>query len=81
MTCPRCKKEVEEVRPSLSRRDNKTRICNQCGDDEAFFDYETGELERSLKDKVDSNTLTYHDRDIAQALVTMKGKERRWLNE
>ena len=41
-TCPRCKLlalEDIDVRNSLSRKDNKTYICNQCGTDEAMEDY------------------------------------------
>ena len=40
--CPRCKKrdmENEEVRNALSRRDNKTYICSDCGTEEAMFDF------------------------------------------
>jgi len=36
--CPRCKKVVERLL-TLSRRDNKTNICDSCGRDEALFDY------------------------------------------
>lgn len=39
--CPRCKKNKmhdEQALNSLSRRDNKTYICNDCGNDEAFID-------------------------------------------
>ncbi|MBP5331915.1 MAG: hypothetical protein J6Y89_08705 [Lachnospiraceae bacterium] len=35
--CPRCGKMREELL-SLSRCDNKTMICDQCGTDEAFED-------------------------------------------
>lgn len=38
MICPRCSREFTDC-PSLSRRDNKTKICSPCGTDEAFFDY------------------------------------------
>lgn len=40
-TCPRCKEDTlheKEVLNALSRRDNKTYICNDCGDEEAFSD-------------------------------------------
>ncbi len=36
--CPRCKKTTECF-PAISRRDNKTEICSQCGVDEAMADY------------------------------------------
>lgn len=36
-TCPRCGKHYTEY-PSLSRRDNKTDICEECGTLEALED-------------------------------------------
>jgi len=36
--CPRCEKTYEGY-PSLSRRDNKTDICSDCGTVEAIEDY------------------------------------------
>ncbi len=39
--CPRCNfngLQMPLVRNSLSRRDNKTYICNMCGNEEALFD-------------------------------------------
>lgn len=39
--CPRCKRMTlnpDEAINSLSRRDDKTYICNTCGDDEAMID-------------------------------------------
>ena len=36
--CPRCDKEMKEY-PALSRRDNKTNICSDCGTAEALEDY------------------------------------------
>ena len=38
-TCPRCGKEWLEWRAALSRKDNKTLICSECGEHEAFDDY------------------------------------------
>jgi len=35
--CPRCGKTYSEY-PALSRRDNKTDICNECGVAEAMED-------------------------------------------
>ena len=37
-TCPRCEKEMTTF-PALSRRDNKTDICSNCGQTEAMEDY------------------------------------------
>lgn len=39
--CPRChenKMDEVEVRNALSRRDNSTYICSDCGNEEAFID-------------------------------------------
>ena len=39
--CPRCgklKMHDEQAMNSLSRRDNKTYICNDCGEEEAYID-------------------------------------------
>ena len=41
MICPKCNTNSmhdELVMNSLSRRDNKTYICNRCGQDEAMED-------------------------------------------
>ena len=40
--CPRCRVTTlrePEVHNALSRRDNKTHICSDCGTEEALFDY------------------------------------------
>ena len=37
-TCPRCKSEYSTY-PALSRRDNQTDICSDCGTAEALEDY------------------------------------------
>lgn len=46
VTCPRCKKnKFEKYRGALSRKDNKTYICNSCGMKEALNElskYEKG---------------------------------------
>ncbi len=39
MRCPKCGKEVDRLL-ALSRRDNKTLICDECGTVEALEDYE-----------------------------------------
>ena len=36
--CPRCEKTYKGY-PALSRRDNKTDICSNCGSVEALEDY------------------------------------------
>lgn len=41
-TCPRCGQDrVDPTRYSTSRRDNRTRICAQCGTEEAMYDWFT----------------------------------------
>ena len=37
--CPKCVTNVLEEVPALSRRDNKTLICSDCGREEAFEDF------------------------------------------
>ena len=37
-TCPRCHKKYKDY-PALSRRDNETLICPDCGTHEAFEDF------------------------------------------
>lgn len=37
--CPRCKEEIPSY-PALSRYDNATEICPQCGILEALFNFE-----------------------------------------
>lgn len=36
--CPRCHKEYDGY-PAISREDNKTEICSQCGQDEALVQF------------------------------------------
>lgn len=36
--CPRCGKKYTDY-PAISRKDNKTEICPQCGVEEAMEDY------------------------------------------
>jgi len=38
--CPRCGKEVESWSVALSRKDNETEICSDCGEKEAMENYE-----------------------------------------
>jgi len=37
--CPRCKNICDMTYPALSRKDNKTPICSNCGTDEALLEY------------------------------------------
>ena len=37
-TCPRCGKRYNEP-PAISRKDNKTKICSLCGNEEAIIDF------------------------------------------
>jgi transcription elongation factor Elf1 len=48
--CPRCGKETNDY-PALSRRDNKTNICSQCGTDEALLDWGKHLIEQSKKEQ------------------------------
>ena len=56
--CPRCHAMTmmeEDIMNSLSRRDNKTYICNDCGEDESFIDagvMTPGKVERDFVAKV-----------------------------
>jgi predicted RNA-binding Zn-ribbon protein involved in translation (DUF1610 family) len=36
--CPRCNKEYDGY-PAISRKDNKTKICSECGTQEAILDF------------------------------------------
>ena len=38
--CPRCSRVTNKY-PALSRRDNETGVCPDCGVDEAMFDFFT----------------------------------------
>jgi predicted RNA-binding Zn-ribbon protein involved in translation (DUF1610 family) len=57
-TCPRCglmKMRDIEVQNALSRRDNKTHICSDCGTEEALVDAKiipADEREANFKNKV-----------------------------
>lgn len=47
--CPRCGKETNDY-PALSRTDNKTEICSQCGTDEAMANW-IQHIKKSQNDK------------------------------
>ena len=46
--CPRCGRVTQDY-PSLSRRDNKTSICGQCGIEESMSDYHWDQMEKKSK--------------------------------
>ena len=48
-TCPRCKKTYTGY-PAISRKDNKTEICSECGTAEALEDF-NNYLKGQEKDK------------------------------
>ena len=48
--CPRCKKEFEG-HPAISRRDNKTEICSDCGIQEAIFDFKLYQVHTKINQK------------------------------
>lgn len=48
-SCPRCSDTFDSRYPALSRADNKTYICSDCGLDEAFCDF----FEHRLTNPVD----------------------------
>ena len=37
--CPRCEELFDAEFPALSRKDNKTKICSECGTSEALEDW------------------------------------------
>ena len=47
--CPLCKNEYEGY-PALSRKDNKTEICSDCGVVEALSDYMVLEKQKVMND-------------------------------
>ena len=46
--CPRCLKEVIGY-PAISRRDCKTKICSNCGTEEAMFDFKINQFKEAEK--------------------------------
>ena len=47
--CPQCGKPIEGF-PALSRRDNKTHICSDCGTREAIADFVVSKYNRTWED-------------------------------
>lgn len=83
--CPRCEKEFTEfygiqLTPkdvkglaAVSRRDNKIKICVECGEAEGNFDY-------YLRDKKDSDKVFLPwDPRICTTVVEARRIERSWL--
>lgn len=52
--CPRCEKEYTNF-PALSRRDSKTDICSDCGQEEALLDFVL--FRKSVQEKSDFNKM------------------------
>ena len=52
--CPLCSEEIIGY-PSLSRRDNKTNICNKCGIIQAFEDFMKYQKENVNNEKTNNN--------------------------
>lgn len=70
--CPRCGTEWPEGNywPSLSRQDNETEICSDCGNAEAMIDYfKPGGLRTS------PDILGWHNRTVARHILIKAVKE------
>ena len=65
-TCPRCK-EIYDGYPAISRRDNKTEICSNCGGEEALFDMKIHALSKNV--------------DLIDEVEKEYKAERAWLEE
>jgi hypothetical protein len=52
--CPRCEKMKLDVFPALSRRDNRTEICSDCGTEEAICDLLRSHVSRLTDRKLDN---------------------------
>lgn len=49
--CPTCKSFVRDF-PAISRRDNKTEICSDCGTREAMEDFMKAKMQHALDNKI-----------------------------
>tara|TARA_Y100000310_G_C20567354_1_gene756198 strand:- start:721 stop:1086 length:366 start_codon:yes stop_codon:yes gene_type:complete len=69
--CPRCKKycinKTRGMYPAISRRDNKTEICSDCGTAEALFDFQFHLLSKNV--------------DLVDEIEKLANKEKAWLKE
>lgn len=45
--CSNCKKNPLDCPPALSRKDNKTTICDDCGMQEALSEYYSSDVKKS----------------------------------
>lgn len=63
--CPRCGTEWPEgdYWPSLSRHDNETEICSDCGTAEAMLDYYSPEKFRTL------DLLNWHNQKVVHFML------------
>lgn len=80
--CPRCgepKMREPEAMNALSRRDNKTYICSDCGTDEAMVDFTLYEHEKKLKAEADEHGITQHIKDEIHRIDRIRFAERQWL--
>lgn len=85
--CPRCKEQTldeTEVLNALSRRDNRTYICSDCGTAEAMFDLAVSEyIEmagaacRMLTGKTQARSRT----EFAMRLTGAMREEEAWLDK
>jgi hypothetical protein len=82
--------EEPEAMNALSRRDNETYICSQCGVGEAMFDYKLAGWEQSLNNMADSmeaqdvtepgrSRVLRFVRDERRLLEAQRRQERLWL--
>lgn len=61
--CPKCKKVYTEP-PALSRVDNETYICSECGLKEALADYGMSTAEQNAEvDRIRSEFGIWNDKD------------------
>ena len=67
MICPRCKNDKDMKYPAISRRDNKTKICSDCGTAEAMFDFAVNQARQDSK--------KFEERHIEKSIEN----EKEWL--
>jgi ribosomal protein S27AE len=70
--CPRCGTEWPEgdYWPSLSRQDNETEICSDCGNSEALIDYYSRDGLLATPD-----ILGWHNQTVVRHILLKKIKE------
>ena len=70
--CPRCKDgayNFKNLYPAVSRRDNKTNICSECGVQEALFDFKMDEFDKEWEEISDKK------------IESFRLNERKWLED